>query len=136
MAFLSDKKGEGFIDVAVFVIAASMFLVVCLSVFEFFIKKQNLDYFAKEMIDAASSYGTVSGPVDERYEMLCGQLGISPECDFTGTEYFKKDLGTVQLGETIVIKLTLDLSVRLFGFLELPVTVTAVKSGFSQQYWK
>ena len=133
---LKDSRGEGYIEVAVFVMVAAFFIVFCLGVFEYFIDRQKLDFFAQEMIEAAAVFGKTSGPVEERYESLCEQLGIYPSCSFEGTEYFDEEQNTVQLGEIIRIELSLEKSDKLFGVFESPLVITSVKSGLSEQYWK
>ncbi len=111
-------------------------MLFTLGVFDFLVQKQKLDYFAKEIIDAASFYGMTAGPVDERYDSLAAQFGIEPECDFSGTEYFNYNDKTVQLGETITLKLTLTRRNVFFTFVDFPVSICATASGLSEQYWK
>lgn len=133
---LRNKKGEGYIEVVVLVLVGSFFLVFCLGVFDYLIQKQKLDFFAKELVETASVYGKTEGEVDLRYENLSRQLGISPECDYTGTRYFDYQNKTVQLGEEIYLKLTLNSSSGISSILGFPVTIYATGSALSEQYWK
>lgn len=136
MECLKDKKGEGYIEVAVFVLAGAFFLAFSIEIFGFLVKRQKLDYFAKELAECASVYGTTKGPVEERYDSLCEQLGLEPECDFRGTVYFDDEKETVQLGEEIFIRLTLTEKAGVSGVFGIPVTISASGTGLSEQYWK
>ena len=136
MKSIRNNRGEGYIEVVVLVLVAAFFLVFCLSVFDYMIQKQKLDLFAKELVEAASTYGTTEGPCRVRYENLCSQLGITPECDFSGTQYFNYEKKTVQLGEEIYVKLSLKRSSGITGLFSFPVTIYAAGSGLSEQYWK
>lgn len=131
-----NNKGESYIEAAVLVLAGTFFLVFCLSVFEFLIQKQKLDFFAKELVETAAAYGTTAGPAEERYVNLCNRLGIAPVCDYSGTDYYDQSREAVQLGEEISLELTLSNSMGIAGLFNFPVTITARSSGLSQQYWK
>ena len=72
---LSGKRAEGYIDTVVLVMAAMMVIVLALNVFSFLTLKQDMDYFAKEIIDTATIYGRTGPEVEERYQELCAELG-------------------------------------------------------------
>jgi len=63
------------------------------------------------------------------------ETGIAPSVTWS-TTYFNASQQTVQLGDTIQLTLTLQSSVRGFGRINIPVTLTAKHSGISQKYWK
>ncbi len=54
---LRNKRGENYIDTVVGVVAAMMVIVVALNIFSFLTLKQDLDYYAKEMVEVCCSYG-------------------------------------------------------------------------------
>lgn len=133
---LKSKRGEGYIDTVVGVLAAMMVIVLALNVFSFLTLKQDLDYFAKEMIDVSTTYGRTSGEANSRYTELCAETGLNPSYSFSGTVYFNTQTGKVQLGDTIRVTVSYSTYVRGLGIFKIPITLTATHSGLSQKYWK
>ena len=133
---LKNKRGENYIDTVVGVIAAMMVIVVALNIFSFLTLKQDLDYYAKEMVEVCCSYGKTCDEVQDRDEELSAELGLDPDLSFDGTEYFNATKRTVQYGEVIVVELTYRTYVRGLGVFRIPVTLTAKHSGLSRKYWK
>ncbi len=136
MKRILNRKAEGYIDTVVCVLAAMMVIVLALNVFSFLTLKQDLDYFAKEMIDVATTYGRTVTETSTRYAELCDEIEIYPSYSFSGTDYFNASSGKVQLGDTIRITVTYQTYVRGLGVFKIPVTLNAVHSGLSQKYWK
>lgn len=130
------NKAEGYIDTVVCVMAAMMVIVLALNVFSFLTLKQDMDHFAKELIDTATTYGRTNEQATDRYNELCDELGISPSVSYSGTTYYNASTGKVQLGETIHVTLTYQTYVRGLGVFKIPVTLKATFSGLSQKYWK
>ena len=133
---LKNKRGENYIDTVVGVIAAMMVIVVALNIFSFLTLKQDLDYYAKEMVEVCCSYGKTCDEVQDRDEELARELGFNPDLSFSGTEYFNVTKRTVQYGEVIVVTVTYQTYVRGLGVFKIPITLTAVHSGLSRKYWK
>ena len=133
---LKNKRGETYIDTVVGVVAAMMVIVVALNIFSFLTLKQDLDYYAKEMVEVCCSYGKTCDEVQDRDEELSAELGLDPDLSFNGTEYFNATKRTVQYGEVIVVELTYRTYVRGLGVFRIPVTLTAKHSGLSRRYWK
>ena len=133
---LKNKRGENYIDTVVGVVAAMMVIVVALNIFSFLTLKQDLDYYAKEMVEVCCSYGKTCDEVQDRDEELSAELGLDPDLSFDGTEYFNATKRTVQYGEVIVVELTYRTYVRGLGVFRIPVTLTAKHSGLSRKYWK
>ena len=133
---LKNKRGENYIDTVVGVVAAMMVIVVALNIFSFLTLKQDLDYYAKEMVEVCCSYGKTCDEVQDRDEELSAELGLDPDLSFDGTEYFNVTKRTVQYGEVIVVELTYRTYVRGLGVFRIPVTLTAKHSGLSRRYWK
>ena len=133
---IRNKRGENYIDTVVGVVAAMMVIVVALNIFSFLTLKQNLDYYAKEMVEVCCSYGKTCDEVQDRDEELTEELGLNPGLSFEGTEYFNATKRTVQYGELIVVTVTYQTYVRGLGVFKIPVTLTAVHSGLSRKYWK
>ena len=132
---IKNKRGDGYIDVVISILVAMMLIVLILNVFSFMTLNQDLDYFAKEMINSAAANGTTSGRVNTRYYELMTETGIAPSVSWN-TTYFNSSQKTVQLGDTIQLTLTLQSEVHGLGIISVPVTLTAKHSGISQKYWK
>lgn len=132
---LNNNRGEGYIDVAVTVLIFMMLLVLALNVFSFLTLKQDMDYYAKEMIYAASSFGKTTDEVTDRQQMLTNETGITPTITWK-TVYFDDSAQTVQYGETITVTLQYQTTLQGFGSLQVPITLNATHSGLSMMYWK
>lgn len=133
---LLNNRAEGYIDTVVMVVAAMMVIVLALNVFSFLTLKQDMEYFAKELVDTATIYGRTSEEVTQRYEELCKELGFRPRISFSGTQYFNSSTGTVQLGDTIQVTIQMSTYVKGLGVFQIPVSLLATHTGLSQKYWK
>jgi hypothetical protein len=133
---LSSKRGGANIDVCVMIIVSIMMIVISINVFSLIIQKQNLDYFSKELLNTAATYGRISTEVNNRYTELRTQTGLSPVVTWTANYYNSADR-EVQLADTITVKLTLSTKFQGTGeFLPIPITLTAGGSTLSDRYWK
>ena len=134
-SIIKSKRGEGYVDVVVSVLVSMMMLVLALNVFSFLTIKQDMDYFAKEMIFSSTSYGKTTEEVNARHSELVDETGLNPSITWQ-TIYFNVSAKTVQLGNTITVILTYSTYVKGFGVFKIPITLTAKHSGLSQKYWK
>lgn len=132
---LKNRKAEGYIDVAIAVLVIVFLLVLALSVFKLVTLKQDMKYMCEELVKTATLNGKVGEEVDERFEELCAETGVRPRLAITAT-YFNATTKTVQLGDTITVKLTYETSLAGFGDFELPFEVSVSSSGLSRIYWK
>lgn len=130
-----SKRGDGYIDVVVAVLVSMMLLVMALNIFSFFTLKQDLDYFAKEMLEVATAEGRTNDEVYTRYYELTDETGIYPSYWWTA-DYYNISYRTVQLGDPIKITMYCTAYVKGFGIFKIPVTLTATHSGLSEYYWK
>ena len=132
---LKNRKAEGYIDVAIAVLVIVFLLVLALSVFKLVTLKQDMKYMCEELVKTATLNGKVGEEVDERFEELCAETGVRPRLTVTAT-YFNATTKTVQLGDTITVKLTYETSLAGSGDFELPFEVSVSSSGLSRIYWK
>lgn len=110
---LSRKRGEGYIDAAVSMVVIMMLVVLALNVFSFLTIKQDMDYFAREMVEAAAVTGqTYADATYTRYNELSDETGIFPTY-FWNADYYNGY--KVQYGEPIKITLTYRTYVEGFG---------------------
>ena len=135
MKQLMNKRAEGYIDVAVTVLVVSFLLILMVSVFGAVSQKQDLKYMCSELVEMATTTGKIGDEVQERYEALCEETGLTPTVNFT-TTYFDENSGKVQFGEVISCTLTVESGLPGFGGELFAFTMTATESGLSQIYWK
>ena len=135
MKQLTNKRAEGYIDVAVTVLVVSFLLILMVSVFGAVSQKQDLKYMCSELVEMATTTGKIGDEVQERYETLCEETGMNPTVSFS-TVYFDEDSGKVQFGEVLSCTLTVESGLPGFGGELFAFTMTATESGLSKIYWK
>ena len=135
-AVLKSKRGDGYIDVVVGVLVSMMLIVLALNVFSFFTLHQDLDYFAKEMIEAACADGQTGGEAVRRAEELSEELGITPSYSWNAEYMTPVSARRVQLGDSMSIRVQYTAYVQGLGIFRIPVTMTVTHSGLSERYWK
>ncbi len=127
---LRNRRGEGYIDVAVMVLAAMLCIALVVKVAPVFVAKGHLDTFATELVRAAEIAGRVGSETGARAGELRTQLGIDPAISWSRT-------GNVQLDEDITVTCTMTVDIGLWGsFGSFPVELRAVASGKSEVYHK
>lgn len=132
-AFLNNKSGEGYVDVAVTVMIVAFVLVFAVNVVSLVALNQNIKTAADQLTDYAAMKGTVS--VDEYARELKEKIGVDFSYSFDGSETLDFT-GKVQLGDRIVCTLTYHLRILGFGEVSHPISIKASSSGLSQVYWK
>lgn len=129
-SLLSDRHGEGHIDVVVMVLAVMMVIALSLRVLPVFIAKIQLDNFADELIREAEVSGRVGSETTARYERLCENTGLSPVVTWSQT-------GNIQLNREVTVTLTYEVDIGLFGgFASFPIELTSKATGKSEVYWR
>ena len=117
-------------DVVVLVLCAVMVLALSLRILPVFVKKQQLDTFATELVREAEVSGRVGAETSRRAAILEEKTGLSPTITWS-------DSGRIQLNEEVTVILTYRTNIGLFGdFASFPITLKAQASGKSEVYWK
>jgi len=125
-----DKRGEGYVDVAILVLCILLVLALAMKLLPVFIAKQQLDTYATELCREAEVTGRVGMETSRRAAVLSEQTGLTPDIEWSKT-------GKIQLNEEIRVRLTCSYDLGLFGgFGSYPVTLEAMASGKSEVYWK
>ena len=91
---LKDKRGEGFVDVCVLVLAIAMVLALVVRIAPVFVAKQNLDVFADELVRTAEINGQVGSATSAKAADLREQTGLDPNISWSAT-------GKIQLGNAV-----------------------------------
>ncbi len=127
---LKNKRGEGYIDVAILVLCAMLVIALAVRVFPIYIAKQQIDTFASELIREAEIAGCVGTETSRREQFLQEKTGLNP------TVTWSKN-GKIQLNEEITVTVTYQTDIGLFaGFGSFPITLRADAAGKSEVYWK
>lgn len=127
---LKCRRGEGYVDVIVLVLCVMMVLSLCMRVLPVFIKKQQLDLYATELVREAEISGRVGTETSRRTAVLTEKTGLSPTITWSSR-------GKIQLNREVTVTLTLNTNIGLFGaFGSYPVTLRARATGKSEVYWK
>lgn len=127
---LKERQGEGDIDVVVLVLCAMFVLALAMRVLPVFIQKQQLDYYASELVREAEVTGRVGEETSRRAAVLTEKTGLTPNITWSTQ-------GQIQLNSDVTVTLTMETNIGLFGDLgSFPVTLRAQAAGKSEVYWK
>lgn len=127
---LKNKRGEGYIDVAVLVLCAMLVIALAVRVLPVYIQKQQLDTFAIELIREAEIAGRVGTETSRREQVLREKTGLQPTITWLTS-------GKIQLNEEVTVTVTYQTNIGLFaGFGSFPITLRADAAGKSEVYWK
>ena len=127
---LKERQGEGYIDVVVLVLCAVFVLALAMRVLPVFIQKQQLDYYASELVREAEVTGRVGEETSRRAAVLTEKTGLTPDITWSTQ-------GQIQLNSDVTVTLTMETNIGLFGELgSFPVTLRAQAAGKSEVYWK
>ncbi len=127
---LKNRRGEGYIDVAVLVLCAMLVIALAVQVFPAYIAKQQVDTFASELIREAEIAGRIGSETTTQEQLLRERTGLEPEVTWSKT-------GKIQLNEEVTVTVTYEMNIGLFaGFGSFPVTLQAQATGKSEVYWK
>ena len=128
---LREKRGEGYIDIAVGSLCLMLVIALAVSLFPVFMVKQQLNRFADEIVRQAEIVGSTS--VNRRIEELREETGLDPEISWD-CDYFEGS--KVQLNGDIAVTLTCRINLGFFQFGSFPVEIRARASGKSEVYYK
>ena len=128
---LREKRGEGYIDIAVGILCLMLVIALSVSLFPVFMVKQQLNRFADEIVRQAEIVGSTS--VNRRIEELREETGLDPEISWD-CDYFEGS--KVQLNGDIAVTLTCRINLGFFQFGSFPVEIRARASGKSEVYYK
>lgn len=128
---LREKRGEGYIDIAVGVLCLMLVIALAVSLFPVFMAKQQLDRFADEIVRQAEIVGSTS--VNRRIEELREETGLDPEISWD-CDYFEGS--KIQLNGDISVTMTCRINLGFFQFGSFPVEIRARASGKSEVYYK
>ena len=125
-----SKRGEGYVDVVILVLAMMLCLALIVKVSPVFITKSRLDTFASELVRSAEIAGRIGSETTTRTNELRSQLEINPDISWSRS-------GTIQLDREITVTCKTRVDIGLWGeFGSFPIDLIAVATGRSEVYWK
>ena len=128
---IKEKKGEGYIDVAVFLLVAALIIATITKVTPAFIIKSQLNEFAKETLRQSQ----IRGEIEIDYTDIAENLGITPEEVLWEANTFSGK--KVQLDEDITVMAKTNYDIGLFGdFGSFSIPLVGKATGKSEVYWK
>lgn len=130
LLILQSKRGEGYMDVAVIVLAMMLCIGLAIQVFPVFITQQKLNTFAHELVREAVITGRVGLETTIRSQDLRQQTGLSPTVTWSRT-------GNIPINQEVSVTLKTTVNIGLFGgFGSFPIALSASAKGKSEVYWK
>lgn len=135
MKKLLSKKGEGYIDICIGIIALLSVLVLTLNVYSFLTLKQDLDEISEQLIEVATYNGCFGDEFNKRAESLRNQL-FDFDVDISADSFYNASYKRVQLGNTMKVTVSVHTKLVGVGVVNIPVTCTSTRSGISEHYWK
>ncbi len=133
MKYFKNRRGEGYVDLAVGVLIVCFLLVFLINAASLVALNQNLKTVANHLCDYACSRGTTD--VSSYAGELRDRTGIDFSCDFSESAVMG-DGTRVQLGDPVVCRVTCGTSFPGFGEVFHPLTLGADATGLSRVYWK
>lgn len=127
---IKDRKGEGYIDVAVMVFCVMLVIALGVRLFPIYITKLQIDNFANELVREAEISGRVGSETSNRQRALEEKTGLHPNVSWSSS-------GNIQLNEEVTVTVTVQKNLGLFGgFGSFPIEIKARASGKSEVYWR
>ena len=126
-----NRRGEGYIDVAIGVLCLMLVVALAMTLFPVFMKKQQLDSFAERIVRQAEIVGSTDVP--GRSAQLKHETGLDPQIEWNCDSYSGNK---VQLNVDIQVTLTQRVDIGFFVFGSFPIELKARASGKSEVYYK
>ncbi|MDK2798954.1 MAG: hypothetical protein PWQ70_573 [Clostridiales bacterium] len=134
MITIKSKRGEGYIDTVVIVIAAMLVIALAVKVFPVFVVKHQLNTFANEICRVAEISGRTGSEMNTAINDLKESTGLDPSISWSAK--YISGTNRVQLGNEITVTLTQEVDIGFFTFGSFPITLTSKAIGKSEVYWK
>lgn len=129
------RRGEGYVDVCIGVIAFVIVIVIAINIFSFITLRSDMELVADELLETVTYTGCFGADYDSMKNTLKGDY-----FDFDTVEgaesFFNAAYKRVQLGDTMWVEVRVTTYLRGVGAFKIPVTLTVKRSGISEKYWK
>lgn len=131
MMVLRNKRGEGYLDTAIQVLASCIVLALALAVYPVVIGKFELNRFAddlKRQVEITGQTGTIEAVIQSLKE----DTKLNPNIHIDANTI---DGSRIQFGDQFTITLTHDFDIGFGPFGSWPITLPAKATGKSEVYW-
>lgn len=126
-----ENLGYGYIDIAVFILAAVIVISFTVRLFPAFIVKDQLSDLADQILREAETQGMI----DIDYVEIVYSSGITPDEVVWEADTYSAD--KVQINDPITVTCTATVNIGLFGeFASFPINLKGKATGRSEVYWK
>ena len=130
-----------FYEVIIKTLIVVVFLLTVISLYNVFIKYQNVTYLCKRTVRAIEVEGAVSSDVASKFEELNQQLKLNATFTVTNVSYFDSSARTIQLRDnfTVHVRDQYDFTIMnpLFAPpVVIPIPLEATLTGMSEVYQK
>ena len=132
---IKNRKGEGYIDICVGILALLTVLVLSLNIYSFLTLKQDMDEITEQLIEVAANEGCFGDAFHAREQALKTQY-FDFDTAVSADSYYNAAYRRVQLGGTMRVTITVHTTLRGVGAVTIPITATSTRSGVSEHYWK
>lgn len=124
---IKEKNGfSDFIVLPIILIILTLFITLFIDLYTPYIKRINLNTFARELVREIEIYGNIGTEANERIKELEQSLGIKPTITYSKT-------GTLTLNEKFTVKFEYSLKTP---FWKLPFNFSLTVTGRSEIYRK
>lgn len=129
---LRSKRGEGYFDTAILVLAASIVIALALAVYPVAVAKHSLNVFADGLKRQAEISGRVGTEIGAKIESLKENTKLNP-----GIEWDANFLSgnRIQLGDEFTVTLSHDFEIGFGPFGPWPINLQSKATGNSEVYW-
>ncbi len=131
MEKIRNAKGESYLDIVIGVFCIMIVVALAVTLFPVFLKKQQLDTFADEIVRQAEITGSTD--VGSRIAQLKSETGLDPDIHWECHYY---NGSKVQLNGDITVTLTDHVDIGFFVFGSFPIELKAKATGKSEVYYK
>lgn len=141
LPLLSCRKGEMFYEVIIKTLIVVVFLMTVISLYNIFIKYQNVNYLCKRTVRAIEVEGAVSSEVTDKFNALNQQLKLNASFSVTDVSYFDASDKTIQLRQNFTVHVKDQYNFTILNPLfappvVIPIPLEATITGMSEVYQK
>jgi hypothetical protein len=128
---LACKKGQGYIDVVLIVLAAMLVIALAIKVYPAFILKDQLNTLANQILRESQ----LQGKIEIEYLEMAKTMGIIPDEVIWEANTFESN--KVQFNEDITVTCKANAEIGLFdSFGSFSIPLKGKATGKSEVYWK
>ena len=132
---LTSKRGEMYFEAVITMMVIMALMVFVLSAFEVSVVKTTADSIADRLLETATFYGCFGDEFEAEVAMLREKYpNLEFEVGYSG-DWYNTELRRVQLGDTMAVQITYEVTFSGFGSL-ISIPLNTTRYGASENYWK